>query len=511
MAGQYLAFLQNPSTSLLAADASLVYITTTTEIKEPNAILKHFQAQHKQVEKKEEKILNSIADDYGLCLETETTLFFKEGGGAYLPGIDSNFLDEKLVTLPMTHKVRFDAEQKIKQIRLDWDQGTMLKSVDIIGKNGRNWPIREGKAQIETINKSLAAGGRNTDVNGSSGAAPRGQHDVVIGQHKKRDSVSATRDPHASLALFAPRDPNEDTGPRQFEGPKTAPRESYKAPHRGLDTILAGDEIAETGSKLRSPSPTKTDGFFPKAGAGKHHVNNRLFDENEPTGVARSPERKKTFQQKNEHFEFGDGEDVLPENSRPTSGKSHQNVQTQIDFAAFSVSPGVKGKTRPDYEHNWGQEVRSPSPSQLHLALTDTFHRRTQLRHRPSVQSSTLHARTLRTILISSTVRRQQGSRSPYNARKAWDCTKTPPAPMSAQPSAATTSTVATTSKRTTASPTPPRPPRPEANSPPRPRPPTRPERAAIWTRTGTSARRSRRRRSTRRPATGWEDVKMQR
>ncbi|KAK5143712.1 hypothetical protein LTR32_004218 [Rachicladosporium monterosium] len=356
MASQYTAFLNNPTAAHLASDASLVYVTTTTEIKEANAIIKHLQAQQKQAAKKGEKILNVIASQDGTCLETEITLQFKAGGGAYLPGVDENLLDEKIVTFPLMHIVRFDSEQKIKQIRLYWDQGTLLKQVDAIGKTGRNWPIKDGQAQVNSINRSLNAGGRNTDLNGSTPAS-RGPHDVVIQGHKKRDSVTAVKDPHASLALFAPRDPNEDSGPRQFEGPKTAPRESYKAQPRGLDDILSGEETAPTGSTVRSPSPTKMDGSYAKAGAGKHHVNNRLFDENEPSSPPRSPERKKVFMNKQSHFEFGDGEDAAEQN-RPMSARGNKKAPTQIDFASFSVSPSVEDKSRPDYDRHWGDGVQ---------------------------------------------------------------------------------------------------------------------------------------------------------
>ncbi|KAK3060308.1 hypothetical protein LTR53_020155, partial [Teratosphaeriaceae sp. CCFEE 6253] len=81
--------------------------------------------------------------------------------------MDENLLDEKIVTFPVMHIVRFDAEQKIKQIRLYWDQGTLLRQVEAIGRTGRNWPIKDGQAQVNAINRSLKAGGSNTDVNGS--------------------------------------------------------------------------------------------------------------------------------------------------------------------------------------------------------------------------------------------------------------------------------------------------------------------------------------------------------
>jgi hypothetical protein len=357
MASQYTDFLRSPTTSLLASDASLVYITTTTEIKEPAAIIKHIQSQQKLLEKKEEKILNTIAGQDGLCLETETVLQFKQGGGAFLPGMDENLLDEKIVTMPVMHMVRFDEAGKIKQIRLYWDQGTLLKQVEAIGKTGRNWPIKDGKAQVEAVNKSLNAGGRNTDVNGSDVSAPRTHSDVIINQHRKRSSVSATRDPHASLDIHYKPDP-EEHGPRKFDGPVTAPRDAYKAPGRDL-TEIVGHENVTPNSRNRSISPSKQDGYYPKAGAGKHHMPNRLFDENEPTGAPPSPERRKVFSQKHQHFEFGDGEDAPSTASqRPISARGAKHNKTQIDFAAFSESPTVKGKTRPDYERQWGAGVQ---------------------------------------------------------------------------------------------------------------------------------------------------------
>lgn len=349
----YTAFLQSPSTSHLANDASINYITTTTVINESTAILKHLQAQLKQITKKEEKILNTIDGGNSLCLETELTLQFVFGGGAYLPAMDQNLLDEKIVTFPVVHIVDFDAEQKIKQIRLSWDQGTLLKQVEAVGRTGRNWPIRDGKAQVDAITKSLKSSGADKQPTQASGT--RNPNEVVINQHRKKDSVSATRDPHASLNLFAARDPNEHA-PGDYQGPRHAPRASAKPPPRQYNELFAGGEdsaVADAGSSVRSPSPSKADGVILKAGAGKHYTGNRLFDDSEQSGISRSPERKKVFGQKYDHFAFGDGEDA-PQNGRPTSGARGTKHQPTFSFEDFATPPKHQQKVRPDYDVHWG-------------------------------------------------------------------------------------------------------------------------------------------------------------
>lgn len=351
--GNYLRFLQSPSTGVLADDASINYITTTTTINEPTAILKHLSAQAKQVEKKEEKVVFTIESENGCCIETVTTLQFRMGGGAFLPGMDSNMLDERVVTFPVTHVVTYNPEGKIQQIRLYWDQGTLLKQVEAIGKSGRNWPIRDGKAQNEAVTASIKSGGGQPAHSSGKPLSSRDPNEVVIREHSKRDSISATRDPHASLSLFAERDPNDDG--RTYEGPKYERTKSAKPGPRDLGELFVGEESAPAAaSMIRSPSPHKADGVILKAGAGKNFHGNRLFDErNDPT-PPRSPERKKTYGQKYEHFAFGDGEDV-PKENRPIGNKP-QGAAT-FSFEDFTTPPKHVEKSRPDYERHWGAGV----------------------------------------------------------------------------------------------------------------------------------------------------------
>lgn len=353
MASIYQQFLQSPSAGALSPKSSINYITTTTTISEPAAILKHFQAQQKQVSKKEEKVLSIIESQDALCLETETTLEFKSGGGAYLPQMDENLLDERIVTFPIVHVVTFDGQQKIQQIRLYWDQGTLLKQVEAIGRTGRNWPITDGKAQVSSITNSLRSAGHSADMNGSAGGK-RGQ-DKVMAHHQKRSSMSTARDHHEQLSLF---DKPEEEPRQAFDGPAPAPRQSAKPAPRDYGELFAGDEPA--GSQARSPSPAKTDGTILKAGAGKQFKPSRLFDENEEPSAPRSPERKKTYGQKYEHFTFGDGEDANKA-SRPTSSRSSNKHGSHFSFEDFSTPPKVEPKMRPGDERHWGAGVEEVS------------------------------------------------------------------------------------------------------------------------------------------------------
>lgn len=100
----YQDFLASPHVSTLSNDASLNYITTLTTINTAAAIIKHHTAHQKVLTKKEEKILSCIEGSDALCLDVETTLAFISGGGAYLPGLDDNFVADRVVTFPMVRK-----------------------------------------------------------------------------------------------------------------------------------------------------------------------------------------------------------------------------------------------------------------------------------------------------------------------------------------------------------------------------------------------------------------------
>ena len=94
---QYEAFLTAPTISSLAGGASLYYVPTLTTIHEPTKIIR--QLTSSDLRKRKEKTLNVVEGHGALMVEVETTLELVNDGGAFLPGLDDNFLTDRVVTL----------------------------------------------------------------------------------------------------------------------------------------------------------------------------------------------------------------------------------------------------------------------------------------------------------------------------------------------------------------------------------------------------------------------------
>lgn len=106
MAALYKQFLASPSSSLLAEDASLHYVPTTTSIKGSSEIIKHLTTVSKQVRKKKEDILNTVDGQINAAFEVDTGLEFLTSGGPYLsvvnlPKLDDNLICDRVVYLPV--------------------------------------------------------------------------------------------------------------------------------------------------------------------------------------------------------------------------------------------------------------------------------------------------------------------------------------------------------------------------------------------------------------------------
>ncbi|KAI8940217.1 hypothetical protein NX059_003921 [Plenodomus lindquistii] len=343
----YTRFLVSPSKDALAENASLHYISTLTSIHDAPAIIKHFSAQEKLLKKTKQSILDAVEGTGGLSVDVETTIEFNNGGGAYLPGLDDNFVADRTVTFPMVHIVHFDQAGKITQIRQYWDQGSLLKQIDVIGSRSRNWPIRDGKDQSRLIatNAASTANGVSAASSRPPTAASRGADNVSVSS-RSRGSTNATNDPHASLSLFAPRQVSE--GESHSSHP-TAPRaQSAKPQPREYSELFVGED---SGSP--SPSPQRIPA---KAGSGKNFKTSRLFDEEtEEDRVAATPQGVKTNAKKYSHFEFGDGDGEETPKIRDTAralpkGKS----QASWNFEDFATPNKIEAKTQPQAVRHFG-------------------------------------------------------------------------------------------------------------------------------------------------------------
>lgn len=253
------------------------------------------------------------------------------------------------------HVVHFDSSQKIEQIRLYWDQGSLLKLVDVIGSRARNWPIRDGKDQIRLITSSVAA--TSTAVN-----LTKKQMDDVLITSKEPSRRNTGQDDRSNLNLFAPRDTRQDSSQytASHSTEASAPRVSAKPPPRDYHDLFVGNESdASPASKPKLASPTKDNAKGAKGGAGKHHAPNRLFETDESEAKDGSPQKEagkylKAHPGKYNHFEFDDGSNEP--NPQPAKPRQKTKHDSQWDFEDFVTPMKVPSKPRPQDVRHFGYD-----------------------------------------------------------------------------------------------------------------------------------------------------------
>ncbi|OJD17076.1 hypothetical protein AJ78_02825 [Emergomyces pasteurianus Ep9510] len=308
----YERFLADPSAASLSADAALHYITTTTTFSHPEPIVKHLTSQSRALKKKSEKIVNTVEGTLSLCLDVETSLEFTSGGGAYLLELDDNFIVDRVVTLPIVHIVHFDSNDRITQIRLYWDQGSLLKQLDIIGSSHRNWPIRDAIEQSRLINSSVSAAAKTSTSISSPASLADKRSITTAASNASFGSMTSpskrfTKDPHASLSLFQPPSPPPEERPVSV-----ASRASAKPPPRDYGDLFVGDDAESTPTKKSSQPQRKDDAVAPKGGAGHNYKPSRLFmdedeaERSEQVNMNNDIKWVKTNAKKYTHFEFGE-------------------------------------------------------------------------------------------------------------------------------------------------------------------------------------------------------------
>ncbi|KAL7786192.1 hypothetical protein V8C37DRAFT_392836 [Trichoderma ceciliae] len=319
MAATYKQFLASPSSSLLAEKASLHYVTTLTSFVGATEIIKHLNALQKQIKKKKEDVLNLVDGQNVVAVEVDTVIEFVTSGGVYLPGLDDNFLSDRVAYLPIMHIVTFDDDGKISQIRQQWDQGSLLKQLEIIGKSGRNWPIKDGREQLSLIQSCIK----------SSGFVPaQAQNGNAANAKSRNSSTNIMRDPHASLHLFGSREEAENAEPSNV----VSPYAGQKPKQRAFTDILTDEpQHWDDDAKRRSMSPAKI-------GAGKNVQPIRIFDgqqhpEEDSDDEQKPPQYIRAHPSKYQHFALGDG--------------SEESEDSQSNATASSAA-APRGKSKHD-------------------------------------------------------------------------------------------------------------------------------------------------------------------
>lgn len=274
------------------------------------------------------------------------------------------------------HFVSFDANGKIIQMRQNWDQGSLLKLIDVIGKTGRNWPIRDGKDQIKLIASSVKSAGKAV-----IGDRPTQRSDDIINRSRE-NSTNVTRDPHASLSLFAPRD-HSDQEPQPAV---IAPRASARPPPRDYHDLFVGNDPGppvlpapkNNVFRERSESPPKfSAGIAPKVGAGKNFQPSRIFDTDENPA---SPEKSipadhfyRPNPKKYQHFDFADGSEPqdAPKPAPVENVKSKHGSQWNFDdFNTPAKVIPTKVLRGQDVRH-WGNEEDEVQESPIRQKKVD--------------------------------------------------------------------------------------------------------------------------------------------
>ncbi|KAJ5899948.1 hypothetical protein N7495_004692 [Penicillium taxi] len=328
----YQKFRANPRNGEVADNLSYIYVPSTTTFEGKDAVINHLSRQSAAVKKNKEEVINTIESSDALILDIATTLEFVESGGAYLPHLDDNFLADRVVTFPTLHIVQFNPQKEIQQVRIYWDQGSLLKEVEVIGARARNWPIREAKTQIRLLQNAVEL----------RSAAPSDQSYTPAQARAARPGSPGKRhikDPHAADSLYDLLSPSKVDALRDDTTSSASPAKRYtKDPYaqESLTDILSpskegppknvrpfapasaqpapreyGDLFVETEAMPDSPSKPEKK-ISHKLGAGKYQANRIFNDENEQTPVKVERALYQPNPKKWDHFEIGDNNEAEP-------------------------------------------------------------------------------------------------------------------------------------------------------------------------------------------------------
>ena len=241
--------------------------------------------------------------------------------------------------------MRFNANLQIQNVRIHWDQASLLKLVEVIGSRSRGWPIRDAEDQTKMIKAAIAAtpalaSAPVSAVPEQQTTEPKNEDDDDDNDEERPGTPVGKRrirDPYAAESLTDLLSPGSDR-----TEPVRAPRAgaSARPPPRDLGDLFVADDNVPTEAERRSASPSKPGPVAPKVGAGRNFQGNRLFDDDETVAKEGGHHQiaYKTNPNRFNHFELGGDNSEREIQDKPAGGRTKSQHTTQWAFDDF-VTP----------------------------------------------------------------------------------------------------------------------------------------------------------------------------
>lgn len=327
------------------------------------------------------------------------------------------------------HIVQWNAQNEIQQVRIYWDQASLLKEIEVIGSRGKNWPIRAGSEQVRLLKAATkeappAAQSTSSQDQPPRSSSPTKRHikdpyaadslfDLISptkGQSQQKEDVSPgkrySKDPYAANSLFDLVAPGNSHEPEQEEThtprPSSPGKRITKDPYaaNSLADLLSpanGDATEDDGPRpfaraAAQPAPRNLNEIFvdeeetpttpskperavaPKAGAGRFQ-GNRIFGGDDEESDEMGQIAYKADPRKFKHFDLGDQEEEPKDDRAPY--KTDPRKFSHFDLADNDAEPETKAlpKHKVNQQAQWNfDEFNTPErPARHHPAPQAQF------------------------------------------------------------------------------------------------------------------------------------------
>jgi hypothetical protein len=232
------------------------------------------------------------------------------------------------------HIVHFDSEQQIKQIRIHWDQASLLRQVEVIGARGRSWPIRDGKDQIRLLKTALAE--RET-----AAVLPTA---TTLPVRSSSPSKRRIKDPYAAESLDELLSPNKEAAER--EARIEASKSSSGGKRYTKDPYGAGS-LNEILSPTK-PAPKPVVPFAPSSSRPATRNFSDIFvqDDNIPESPSRAQRRAPAVPEEDESGRY-----EKPVDEDRTFYKTIPGKFSHFDIGGDNSDREVKEETRAQHSN----------------------------------------------------------------------------------------------------------------------------------------------------------------